>query len=191
MYDSSIYLREATTLRYKIFKETKSHPLNLNIVGWRHTFFKHNKFNDWLSVYWQDSLKWSERHWRVTTLPGVPWLFNPINKDGTAVLVPGQYINAYALGEFKGYRALKQVAPVRVFRDNNRDGNIDLNPEKMQSGLFGIHIHKAGIWSQVVGQSSAGCQVFQRSADFNEFIDLCSEALEFWGNRFSYTLMEI
>lgn len=175
---------------YKVFKEV-DRPLNLNIVGWRNRFSRANQFDDWLAVYWRAGTYWESRAWPVTTVPGKPYLNFPINPKGTAILAPGQYLNAYALGTFKGYTALKQVRPVKVYRDNNRDSAIDQSIVTIEEGIFGIHIHKAGAFSQWVGKASAGCQVFQKEDDFKDFIKLCEQAALMWGNSFTYTLMEI
>lgn len=184
-------LSKADEQGYKIFDDYRK-PYNLNIFGWRHSYYYIDKFHDDLIVFWPvDSKKWEYRIWPITTLPGLPWLFNPINEDGTAVLVPGQYRNCYYRGMYKGDMVLRQMGKVRVFRDNNRDGNIDTKLEAIQEGNFGIHIHAAGWWSKVVGVSSAGCQVFQRQSDFKEFMQLTKLAADNWGNSFTYTLMEI
>ena len=37
---------------------------------------------------------------------------------------------------------------------------------------------------------SAGCQVFSKESDFNEFMDVCRKASDVWGNSFTYTLIE-
>lgn len=162
----------------------------LNIVGWRNTKSEPNQYEDWLSVYKEKDGKWSAISWPITTYPGVYFLLSPINKKGTAILVPGQYTDTYKLGIYKGYYALKQVRPVRVYRDTNKDSAWDEYPESIDVGMFGIHIHKAGMWSKLVGNSSAGCQVFQKSADYKEFIDMCSVSATSWEDRFTYTLME-
>lgn len=114
-----------------------------------------------------------------------------MNPKGAAVLVPGQYRQAYALGDFRGYTALKQVAPVKVYRDYNQDSHIDMSSATIEEGYFGIHIHRAGVWSKIVGTSSAGCQVFARHKDFAEFITICQLGAAHWGNSFTYTLLEL
>jgi len=175
---------------YTLFEDDR-YPLNLNIVGWRNKNGRTNYFDDFLTVYWPyNKFTWVEYQWPCTTRPGIPWLTNPLNPKGTASLVPGQYKQAYALGTYKGYTALKQIRPVRVFRDNNRDSQLDENTATIEEGMFGLHIHRAGGWSRVVGVSSAGCQVFQRRMDFADFIDLCQRSVQFWGNSFTYTLVE-
>lgn len=190
MFSTKAWLEKCAANEYAVFYEKPGREYNLNIVGWRNSVGRVNYFDDHLSVYWQRHGKWESLHYPITTRPGLAWLLNPMNEKGTAILVPGQYREAYALGEYKGYTALRQVASVTVFRDDDKDSQWAYNFSKIDTGLFGIHIHRAGIWSKVVGVSSAGCQVFQKKADFEEFIDLCRRAAVFWGNRFTYTLLE-
>ena len=65
--------------------------------------------------------------------------------------------------------------------------------ENVKEGIFGINIHKAG--SRVDGSTqidkwSAGCQVFAKESDFNQFMEICNKAKDVWGNSFTYTLIE-
>ncbi len=61
-------------------------------------------------------------------------------------------------------------------------------------GVFGINIHRAtaleGKTSTYVNKWSAGCQVIASNDDWMEFLGICQEAREHWGNSFSYTLIE-
>lgn len=165
---------------------------NLNIVGFRNKYGRPNQFDDTIAVYYKNYEGWESRFYKATTLPGTPSLLNPINKNGTAILVPGQYESCYQLGAHKGkYKALIQARQVRVYRDNNKDTVYDTAERSIESGLFGINIHKASLFSKVVGANSAGCQVIQDSKDYEEFISLCEKAEKVWGNLFSYTLVEI
>ena len=174
---------------YRIFENSK-YPYNLNIVGIRSKPYRSDVFNDTLWVFWIEDGVTFCRYWPITTLPGAHYLLNPFNLRGTAILVPGQYLDCYQLGNYHGYTALKQTSPVAVYRDNNADDLPDQNPHSIDTGNFGIHIHKAGVFSKIVGISSAGCQVFQKSADFKDFITLCELASVYWGNHFTYTLLD-
>ena len=170
-------------------KDSASKPFDLNIVGWRNSEGLPNEFSDYIAVYYiVENHKWVARYWKATTRPGAPYLRNPLNPKGTAILKPGQYRSAYALGIFKGYTALKQMGSVDVWRDDDRDDIAE--PLKDDKGFFGIHVHKAGLLTKLVGLASAGCQVFQRSKDFDEFIAICKEAARRYGNSFTYTLLE-
>jgi len=185
----SDFFKETTEKGYKIFKdETKLY--NLNIIGWRNKASRPNYFDDYIAIYYKWSNNWYYKYWKATTLPGIPWLKNPLNDKGTAILVPGQYFHAYSLGAYKGYPALKQVLPVKVYRDNNRDSQFNKDSVTIEEGIFGIHIHKASLWTKYVNRFSAGCQVFQYKKDFDTFITYLRQSALLWGNSFTYTLLE-
>jgi hypothetical protein len=61
---------------------------------------------------------------------------------------------------------------------------------KIQEGVFGINIHKAGADSTYVENWSEGCQVFKKSADFDEFMVIIRNSKDIHGNSFTYTLIE-
>jgi hypothetical protein len=75
------------------------------------------------------------------------------------------------------YTALTQCRPVQVYRDNNRDEIIDMQEDSIYEGIFGINIHRAHSQFEVqtVGKYSAGCQVIQRSSDFDVLINACEK----------------
>lgn len=185
------YISIAESKGYKVYKDCRK-GYNLNIVGWRNKNKSVDKFNDALSIYWAaDTDKWFSFSWPITTLPGLKYLLNPLNIKGTAILAPGQYKDTYQLGIFKGYYALKQIRPVKVYRDKNRSLSIELDSDTLEEGNFGIHIHRAGLWNSFIGGSSAGCQVFQKGSHYDHFIDFCRASAKSWGNNFTYTLIEI
>jgi len=186
----SQFFDEMERLNYDVFSSA-SRPFNINIVGWRNRRGRVNHFDDFIAVYFRlYNRAWTYDLYEATTRPGLPHLIAPIIPNGTAILLPGQYTKTYELGEYKGYTALKQVEPVRVYRDKNRDSAWDLDSDTIESGLFGIHIHKAGLASKLVGPFSAGCQVIKRASDFDLFIKLCNKAAANWGNKFTYTLLD-
>lgn len=168
--------------------------LNLNLVGIRRANAGTNKFDDFLVMMYKDkNLNPTCKVYPITTDPGEYWLKNPINPRGTAVLVPGQYRGTWKLGKHQNnYEALVQRKEVKVWRDNNKDEVIDYRQLKLiNQGYFGINIHRSNPYDQsyVVGKWSAGCQVFQRVDDFNEFMQLCRDSAELYGNSFTYTLL--
>jgi len=165
---------------------------NLNIVGYRTLDRMANTFNDYLfCTYFVDNVVFFHL-WKITTDPGLYWLMNPMRVNGTAILAPGQYRSVYKLDKHRGkYFALCQRnGAVKVFRDANKDKVIDMFASSAETGGFGINIHKAGIFSKYVGKWSAGCQVFQTTRDFNYFIYIVKKAIEVYGNKFTYTLLE-
>ncbi|MFZ0454255.1 MAG: hypothetical protein WAM24_10915, partial [Ignavibacteriaceae bacterium] len=105
----------------------------------------------------------------------------------------GQYLGCWRLGLHKGkYKALLQTGNVKVYRDANRDDKYDYIESSAEWGMFGINIHRASKWGIVdyVNKFSAGCQVFKDPEDFWELVGLCENALKYFGNRFSYCLIE-
>lgn len=167
----------------------------LNIVGVRSPSVNSNSFDDEIHVFYKklDS-KWNYHVFPATTDPGTFWLNNPSYEQGTAILAQGQYRNAYAIGKHKGlYTALVQVRPVTVIRDYDRDALLDFYNGSKQTGNFGINIHRAESFGETkfINKYSAGCQVFQNAKDFNEFIQLCEHHRRFYGNSFTYTLVDL
>ena len=127
----------------------------------------------------------------VTTQPGITSLKTPVNAKGCAILVPGQYRGCWKIGLHKGkYEALTQDKPVSVYRDINRDNYYDYDKSKIDRGMFGINIHKAGANSVQVDNWSAGCQVFANANQFKLFMDLChKQVINGFGSNFTYTLL--
>jgi hypothetical protein len=170
---------------------------NLNIVGIRNSDTNNevtNKFDDLLTVSYSVDGEIKYHEFTATTDPGQHWEKNLLNKDGVAILVPNQYRGSHEIRKHQGkYEALCQKKPVKVYRDNNKDGKYDMLEENIQEGIFGINIHKAG--SRVNGSTqidkwSAGCQVFSKESDFNQLMDLAYKAKDLYGNSFTYTLIE-
>jgi len=177
--------------RYTWFDGNK--PFNLNIFGVRTKDRQPDVFDDFIFCVFRDvNQRWIIRQWEATTDPGLYWLHRPANVEGTALLVPGQYRSAYRIDYHQGkYLALCQRrGPVRVYRDDDRDGRYDLHPERIQEGFFGINIHKAATATERVGKWSAGCQVFKYAAHFDDFMRLCKTAARLYGNAFTYTLFD-
>lgn len=171
---------------------------NLNIVGVRAEVLTPDKFDDWLIVFHRFGGKWDVRYYQITTDPSPYYLRNPISKNGTAILTPGQYKGAYALdihrrGKKGAHEALCQkLKNVTVYRDKDRNGILNMDPSSIESGFFGINLHRGprnGQWSEDNENYSAGCQVFADDRKFDEFLLLCKHAEASFGNQFTYTLL--
>jgi hypothetical protein len=165
---------------------------DLNIVGVRNSATGNkvtNVFDDAITVSFKENGIWLYKEWMNTTDPGTKGVKEFHNAAGVARLVEGQYRGSHALGLHQGkYEALKQQKPVKVYRDANKDMTYD--ESKIQEGIFGINIHKAGVDSTYVENWSEGCQVFKRAADFEEFMTICRKASKIHGSSFTYTLIE-
>lgn len=175
------------------FFESKDY--NLNIIGVRNDSGKADKFDDNINVIYKIDGEWIVDVYPATTEPGVNILKRPIVKGGTAILVPGQYRGVYKLDTHGGkrkYRAVCQrLGNVKIWRDDNRDRTPDYTGP-IHEGKYGINIHRQ--WGaddrEYTGGVSAGCQVFQSSVDFYEFMETCQIAADEWSNKFTYTLLD-
>lgn len=167
----------------------------INIVGVRNTQdLASNAFNDLICVAWRDEQA-SVRH-RVlvcaaTTDPGVYYRENPLNVAGTAILPIGHYKRLWRLGKHQGkYTALVQLSPIQVWRDNNKDKQLDQS-NLSEPGQFGINLHRANenTQSTIVDKWSAGCQVIADPKDFYQLLILAQRHADSYGNHFDYTLI--
>jgi peptidoglycan hydrolase-like protein with peptidoglycan-binding domain len=161
----------------------------LNIVGVRNSTTGKvvtNAFDDHITVSKKEGGVWKFYEWPNTTDPGRKGVMEYHNPNGVARMVPGQYIDSHGLGLHQGkYEALKQFKPVKVYRDANKDLTYD--ETKIQEGVFGINIHRAGVDSTLVENWSEGCQVFKTAAHFEAFMELCRSSGQ---KAFTYTLIE-
>jgi len=175
---------------YKVFQDQRGHDINL--VGIRNSASDANRFDDWLCVfYWFDGI-WNLFAFPATTDPGTYYRENPLNLRGTAIMKPGQYRRAYKVGKHKGYKALQQAGSITVYRDNNKDAELNTTGADEQQGLHAVNIHRANRVraSTQVDKWSAGCQVMQDPDHFDFFMRLCSRGADKFGNSFTYTLLE-
>lgn len=165
---------------------------DVNIVGVRNSATGNkvtNVFDDVLTLSYKVGGEWKYHSWPATTDPGTKGVKEYHNAAGVARLVEGQYKGSHTIRLHQGkYEALGQAKPVKVYRDANKDMTYD--ESKIQEGIFGINIHKAGADSTYVENWSEGCQVFKKAADFEEFMTICRKAKDLHGNSFTYTLIE-
>lgn len=177
---------------YAVF-ENDSKPYNLNIVGIRSTNIEVDKFNDWMHCFWKYNGVWNEIVMPCTTLAGLYYLEKPTNPKGCAILVEGQYKSTYKIDKHNSkYDALCQrLDEVDVYRDDDKDQEFDFIDQNIDTGYFGINIHRAST-SEIdnIGKYSAGCQVIQNIDQFDVFMDICKKASDIFSNKFTYTLLK-
>jgi len=177
---------------YVYFDDSTNKGYDVNIIGVRNSTTGNkvtNVFDDILTLsYKDDKGVWQYHEWMNTTEPGKKGVMEYHNVNGVARLVEGQYRGSHTLGLHQGkYEALRQAKPVKVWRDKNKDMVFD--ETKIDEGVFGINIHKAGKDSTWVENWSEGCQVFKRVKDFDEFMKIVKKSAKIHGNSFSYTLI--
>ena len=177
---------------YVYFEDVNNKGFDVNIIGIRNSSTGQkvtNAFDDHITLSYKENGEWKFHIWSATTDPGKKGVLEYHNAAGVARLVEGQYRGSHGIGLHQGkYEALKQAKNVKVYRDANKDLNYDEN--KIAEGVFGINIHKAGADSTYVENWSEGCQVFKKSAEFEEFMKICRKARDTHGNSFTYTLIE-
>ena len=177
---------------YVWFEDEANKGFDVNIVGVRNSSTGENVtnlFDDVLTISYKEGGQWKFHQWPATTDPGKKDVMEYHNAAGVACLVEGQYRGSHGIGLHQGkYEALKQAKNVKVYRDANRD--MTYNEDKIQEGVFGINIHKAGADSTYVENWSEGCQVFKKSADFDAFMAIVRKSRDIHGNSFTYTLIE-
>jgi hypothetical protein len=177
---------------YVWFEDANNKGFDVNIVGIRNSATGQkvtNVFDDTLTISYKENGAWKFHSWSATTDPGKKGVLEYHNAAGVARLVEGQYRGSHTIRLHQGkYEALGQAKNVKVYRDANKD--LTYNEDKIQEGVFGINIHKAGADSTYVENWSEGCQVFKKSADFEEFMKICRKSRDIHGNSFTYTLIE-
>lgn len=168
-------------------------PFYINLFGIRNDK-NVNKFNDTLIVYWYDDKKVIHTYSPskgFTTDPGFKSLTSPVSSKGCAILKEGWYRRLWAKGLHKGkYSALVQANPCTVYRDNDKDKELDMNKSKTDTGMFGINMHRANenaVSINVEGWS-AGCQVWASPGEFSYFMSLINKAFQKGQKYFSYFL---
>lgn len=182
---------------YVWFEDKSNKSYDVNIVGVRNSSTGKkvtNVFDDNLTISFKDEKGvWQFYCWMATTDPGkksmLEWKKMGIT-GGCARLVAGQYRSIWKIDKHQGkYDALCQrLGKVKVYRDEDLD--LEYDETKITEGIYGINIHKAGQDSTWVENWSAGCQVFKRVKDFDEFMRICKRAVKIHGNSFTYTLLE-
>lgn len=177
---------------YAWFDDASNKGFDVNIVGIRNSATGQvvtNAFDDTLTISYKENGEWKFHSWPATTDPGKKGVLEYHNAAGVARLVEGQYRGSHTIRLHQGkYEALGQAKNVKVYRDANKD--LTYNENKIQEGIFGINIHKAGADSTYVENWSEGCQVFKKSANFEEFMTICRKSRDIHGNSFTYTLIE-
>ena len=185
-------IRQLKLRGYKVY----TRPYELNIVGIRSNTTQADKFDDLIYVFYKNQTgQWKGKAYPATTDPGTFWLQNPMRTEGSAILKPGQYVDTWIKrlhGTQNRYYALGQEKPVTVWRDYDRNAILDFNNGNEHTGLFGINIHRASKYGDnySIKKNSAGCQVFQNSDDFDEFMRMVDKQKDLYGNKFTYTLID-
>lgn len=175
----------------ELFQNDKK-PFNLNILGIRNPEETAGLYDDTFLFAWKYKGLWSTFKFKGTTDPSRYYLENPMNKKGTLILPEGSYPKLWRKGMHKGrYPALVQNVPVKVIRDNDKDGELDFSKGTTDEGLFGLNFHKSANLKPVdaIGKSSAGCQVVQHVDEYEIAWGILEKSFKYWGDVVSYNLI--
>lgn len=152
-------------------------------------------FDDWIGCIWKQGGKIQFVIFPGTTDPGRYWLQNPMNRKGTAIMVPGHYPALWKKGPHGSRRidAFRQNASVKVWRDADRDTMLDMGPDvRTETGVFWINMHPASygpLRRTRIGKWGAGCQVLANWNDFSYLRRLRDLQIRAGiGDTFSYSL---
>jgi hypothetical protein len=173
----------------------------LNIFSIRSSESQSNKFDDLTVGFYHDPQ--GECHILIfdsTTDPGKYWLQNPSNREGTAIMVPDQYFDVYAIGVHgrtgkNPYEAFEQIDKMKYVRDNNKDMTLDFSLMNDKKNIFwaniksNIHRASKNILAQLVEKYSAACQVIQSASNFESLLQAGKKQVLATGRKtFDYTL---
>jgi len=171
---------------YKFFTS----PFSVNIFGIRCNTGT-DEYDDLICVAYYDNVgRFQIFKFEGTTDPGQYWLKNPMRRSGCAIMVEGQYRGAYKVGPHgkSRYEACRQVKPIPVYRDNNKDSRLDMDTATIDRGIHYTNIHH-GWGSSRVGRNSAGCMVIKSKYKFEKyFMPMVKKSAELYGDTFSFTL---
>lgn len=182
--------------------EVDTRPYKLNVVGIRNSNISvpENYEDNIAYFYFDENGEVIGKVAEGTTTPSVQYLQNPLGdaakSGGTAILVQGQYKDAYQIGLHRQkYEALTQKGTLKVIRDNDRNAILNYfgKTYDCSASNCGINIHHStpSYASQdLIGPDSAGCQVFRFQEDFNEMMGLAKQSRIKYGNNFTYTLID-
>lgn len=193
-------------LNYQLFIEG---DYNLNLIGVRNSSRVGGRWDDLFMMVYKEGGKFKIDAYEATTDPGQTELtvpsFPEAKKNGTAIMAPGQYRGLWSSVGWDGNhfyhqgkaRGLQQHGKVRLYRDNNRNETLDLDPATLidYGPNAGINLHP--FWGgkqdfDRVYSWSAGCQVVRcngNSAKWAKIMNLIDKASAIWDTKFTYTLL--
>ena len=155
-----------------------------------------NKWDDIIGVFWKEDGYWHDLKYKGTTDPGDNHPEYDNRQRGVAVMKPGQYIEAYQLGDHRGHPALVNWG--RCAPNYWRIVKVDARPVVKAEGseYIGLNIHRArkhGETPDSVGPFSKGCQVVQDNEDFEALLATVEKCLSTGGRStimyLDYTLL--
>jgi hypothetical protein len=141
-----------------------------------------NTFDDFVVLLVHNEI---ELIFKATTTAGDFYIFNPITSGGitgTAITKPQQARMSHQfLNSFLGMPYFRQQRPIKIYRDGNKDRNLEIGLESF--GMYGIHFHHMGL-GNLINNWSAGCNGTSKK----DWAKICSYFFE--GDWEDYTLID-
>jgi len=169
----------------------KTRPFEPNLLGVRNNYIATNTWDDMLIMTYKTNDEVKVVIFKnFTTDPGFYFLKTKLlNPKGCAFLKEGNYPNMFIVGLHQGkYEALRQNKNVTVYRDADKDNDLEMHTE--DTGMFGINLHH-GYGSKVIFNNSAGCQVLKDISDLNTVLTICKIKENLYGKGIDYTLTNL
>lgn len=164
------------------FAKNKYRMLSKHLVWIRTDNQLTNTFDDFVVLMIYNEI---ELVFKATTTAGDFYIFNPVTSGGitgTAITAPQQAVQSHQfLKSFLGMPYFRQMRPITIYRDWNKDRNIDTM--KTTFGLYGIHLHHMGM-GNLINNWSAGCNGTSKS----DWAHICEYFNE--GEWMDYTLID-
>lgn len=164
------------------FAKNKYRMLTKHLVWIRTDNKLTNTFDDFVVLMIYNEI---ELICKATTTAGDFYIFNPVTSGGitgTAITAPQQAVQSHQfLNGFLGMPYFRQMRPITIYRDWNKDRNIDTM--KSTFGLYGIHLHHMGL-GNLINNWSAGCNGTSKS----DWARICEYFNE--GEWMDYTLID-
>ena len=184
-------LRKLKQMGHVVFAGPNDFDLNLIGIRREVSIRSPNSYSDDFVCIWKQGGSFRSMMAAMSTTPGDYYLEHPMRPDkGCAIMAAGQYRGVYKRGMHYSHPGLLQRGgKVKWFRDNDRDLELDLDPDTLTEGYAGLNFHRGGS-SDRVSKWSAGCQIVH-PVDMDNLLELCrkQEANGPGWDRFSYSLV--
>lgn len=176
-------------------------PYKINNYGLRNKdLLTVDTWNDIRGVAYVDEFGQEQcLEWKATTKPGLTSLSGqPMNKNGTFILMPGFYKDCWIIGKHNRgkeheHDALVQRASgvFKGWRDNNKDGKFDFSGKEF-TDVEGLNDHTTRPNEiKRVGAFSYACQVTWDDKEHLIKMAVCMRGAELYSNIFSYALFQL
>jgi hypothetical protein len=168
---------------------------DLNIIGLRNLSNREsNLFDDEIHIVYKMGDIWIDEFCACTTDPGAYWLQKEDYKPCAIYYHDQQARGAYQIGLHRGKPALRQIKPVKFWRDGNKDLHLDFQGPVFEDIIY-VNIHRAGMspeGSHFVDKWSAGCIVLKLSRDMDRLLELAQLQVDCLGYKtFSFCLLGV